>query len=219
MARAGSRLFAFSHFAEFDAMLRHIALALVLPLALSACTSLQPGRSLGRGIDDFNASMQIKSAMLRSEGYALEGVDVEVTEGIALLSGTAPRLEDKVHAECLTWSAPAVRSVVNEVEIGRSRSAGDTARDAVITQQVRGRLIADRDVRGVNINVEAREGTVYLLGFARSEGERERATAHASLVEGVERVVVLVRVPGETAALAPRGERRAELCELPAAQE
>lgn len=198
-------------------MLRLIALVLVLPLALSACSSLQPGRSLGRGIDDFNASLQIKSAMLRSEGYALEGVDVEVTEGIALLSGTTPRLEDKLHAECLTWSAPAVRSVVNEVEIGRLRGPADTARDAVITQQVRARLIADRDVRGININVEARDGVIYLLGFARSAGERERATRHASLVEGVERVVVLVRVPGEAATLEARGERLAELCDVPAA--
>lgn len=198
-------------------MLRLIALVLALPLALSACSSLQPGRSLGRGIDDLNASLQIKSAMLRSEGYALEGVDVEVTEGIALLSGTAPRLEDKLHAECLTWSAPAVRSVVNEIEIGRLRSPADTARDAVITQQVRARLIADRDVRGININVEARDGVIYLLGFARSAGERERATRHASLVEGVERVVVLVRVPGETATLEARGERLAELCDVSAA--
>ncbi|TGY88879.1 BON domain-containing protein [Marinicauda algicola] len=194
-----------------------LALLALCALSVSACTSLQPGRSLGRGIDDFNASMQIKSAMLRSEGYALEGVDVEVTEGIALLSGTAPRLEDKLHAECLTWSAPAVRSVVNEIEIARARGPADTARDAVVTQQVRGRLLADREVRSVNFNIETRDGVVYLLGFARSAGERERATRHASLVEGVERVVVLVRVPGEDAVLEPRGERRAELCDVPAA--
>ena len=196
-------------------MLRALFACLAAALVLSACAAVQPGRSVGRGIDDFNASMQVKSAMLRSEGYALNGVDVEITEGIALLSGTVPRVEDRLHAECLTWSAPSVRSVVNEIEVGSARGAADTARDAVITQQVRGRLVADSDVRSVNMNIETRAGVVYLLGFARSEGERERASRHASLVDGVERVVVLLRVPGETPELALRGERRAELCEVP----
>lgn len=196
-------------------MLRALFACLAAGLVLSACAAVQPGRSVGRGIDDFNASMQVKSAMLRSEGYALNGVDVEITEGIALLSGTVPRVEDRLHAECLTWSAPSVRSVVNEIEVGNARGVADTARDAVITQQVRGRLVADSDVRSVNMNIETRDGVVYLLGFARSEGERERASRHASLVDGVERVVVLLRVPGENPELAPRGERRAELCEVP----
>lgn len=196
-------------------MLRAILACLAASLVLAACSAVQPGRSVGRGIDDFNASVQVKSAMLRSEGYALGGVDVEVTEGIALLSGSVPRIEDKLHAECLTWSAPSVRSVVNEIEVGNARGIADGARDAVITQQVRGRLVADADVRSTNMNIETRDGVVYLLGFARTEGERERASRHASLVDGIERVVVLLRVPGEAPQLELRGERRAELCEVP----
>ena len=114
-----------------------LAAPLLIAGLLAGCAAFQPGRSVGRGIDDFNASVQAKSAMLRSEGYYLQGVDLEVTEGIALLSGTAPRLEDKLYAECVTWTSPAVRTVVNEIEIARLRSAGDAARDAVITQQAR----------------------------------------------------------------------------------
>ena len=168
-------------------MLRVIALTLSTASLLAGCAALQPGRSVGRSIDDFNASTQIKSTMLRAEGYALNGVDLEVTEGVALLSGRVPRPEDKVYAECVTWASPGVRDVVNEVVVGMSQGAGAVARDAWITQQIRARLVSDADVR---------------------------AARHASLVDGVEQVVVLMRVPGEAPELGPRGARRAELCDL-----
>ena len=54
---------------------------LILATSLvAACSTIQPERSIGRELDDANASLSIKSAMLRTEGFALEGVDVEVTE-------------------------------------------------------------------------------------------------------------------------------------------
>lgn len=182
---------------------------------MAACAAFQPGRSAGRELDDQNASLSIKATMLRAEGYALSGVDVEVTEGVALLTGATPRLEDRVYAECLAWSAPSVRSVANEIAVGGGRGVRGRAEDAWITQQVRGRLLGDSAVRSVNYNIETHDGVVYLLGYARSADERERAASHASLVRGVERVVVFVRAEGETPRLAQRGARQAELCDAP----
>ena len=191
----------------------------LIALALSACAAVQPERSAGRQLDDFNASLAIKSAMLRAEGYVLERVDVEVTEGVALLTGSAPRPEDRVFAECVAWSAQSVRSVSNSITIGAGRGARETARDAWITQQVRARLASDRAVRSVNYNIETYAGTVHLLGFARSQDERERAAAHAASVTGVVRVLDLARVLGETPALPARGARQAAACDLSASSQ
>lgn len=188
-------------------------IAISLAASLAGCAAIQPGRSAGRQIDDFNAATSIKSAMLRAEGYRLGGVDVEVTEGVALLSGNAPRAEDRIYAECLTWSAPSVREVSNRIEVGAGRGAAQAARDALITQRVRARLVADSEVRSVNFNVETHDGTVHLLGFARTDGERERVALHASLAEGVEEVVDLVRVWGETPDIPARGALQAAACD------
>lgn len=179
---------------------------------LTACASMQEERSIGRELDDANASLAIKAAMMRSEGFALEGVDVEVTEGIALLTGTVPRDDDRMMAECLTWSSVAVRAVANEVSVGPSNGLRDRTRDAWITQRVRGRLLADRSVRSVNFNVEVYAGKVYLLGLARTRGELERASSHAALVDDVTEVVSYVRVAGVASDLPSRGERRAAAC-------
>ncbi|MGX6648871.1 BON domain-containing protein [Maricaulaceae bacterium MS644] len=187
-----------------------------VPLAsvlLTACAALEPGRSMGRQLDDFNASLGVKSAMLRSEGYALDQVDVEITEGVMLLSGSAPRDADRIFAECLAWSAPGVRSVVNEIEVGAWRGTRELAQDSVITQQVRARLVQDPDVRALNFNIETRQSVVYLLGYARDRAEADHAAQHAARVPGVERVVDLVRVTGETPELPARGALQAEACD------
>ena len=196
-------------------LIRRAGAAIAAAALVSACAVTQPGRSIGREIDDQSASLAIKSAMLRAEGYALDGVDVEVTEGVALLSGAAPREADATYAECLAWSAQSVRTVANEIQVGGGRGVGERARDAWITQQVRARLLSDRGVRSTNFNVETRGGVVHLLGFARTADERDRAAAHASLVDGVQRVLVYVHVQGDDPELEPRGARRAELCDQP----
>jgi len=181
-------------------------------LILSGCAAFEPGRSVGRQIDDFNAVTSLKSSMLRSEGYVLGGVDVELTEGVALLSGTVPRDEDRLYAECLAWSAQGVRSVSNQINVGHGRGFNQASRDAWMTQQIRARLASDRTIRSVNYNIETHQGVVYLLGFARNSDERDRAAAHIALIDGVERVVVLVRAPEDELDLPDRGRRQAETC-------
>ena len=186
--------------------------ALTLSLALGACSTVQPGRSVGRELDDVNASLDIKSAMLRAEGYDLDRVDVEVTEGVALISGEVSRDQDRLFAECMAWSSPSVRSVANEIDVGEWRTRRQNLSDGWITQQVRSRLLQDRAVRSLNFNIETRRGVVYLLGFARSQDERTRAATHASLVRGVSEVVDLTRIRDSENDLPARGELAAAAC-------
>ncbi|MGJ3233064.1 MAG: BON domain-containing protein [Oceanicaulis sp.] len=193
--------------------LRFACLTAALAVSLSACAAVEPGRSMGRQLDDFNASLQVKSAMLRSEGYRLDQVDVEITEGVMLLTGSAPRASDRTYAECLAWSSPSVRSVVNEIEVGEWRTARELASDQLITQRVRARLVQDSEIRSTNFNIETREAVVYLLGYARSRAEADRAADLAARASGVEKVVDLVRVSGDAPELPARGALRAEACD------
>lgn len=188
-------------------------LAILAAGSLVACATVQEERSIGRQLDDTNASVSIKATMLRAEGYALNGVDVEVTEGIALLTGHVPREVDRQMAECLAWSSVAVRNVANELAVEAGPSVRDRAADGEITARVNAALVSDREVRSINFNVEAYGGRVYLLGVARNRGELDRATAHASLVPGVTEVISYVRVVGVPSDLPARGERRAAVCE------
>lgn len=195
-------------------MLLRSALIASLALVMTACAAVQTQRSAGRQLDDFNASLAIKSAMLRADGYVLERIDVEVTEGVVLLTGSAPRPDDRIFAECVAWTAPSVRSVTNTVTVGAGRGTRALANDSWITQQVRARLAGDFEVRSVNYNVETYDGVVHILGFARTEAERERAAQQAASVRGVTRVVDLTRVAGAEPLNAARGVQHAAACDL-----
>jgi osmotically-inducible protein OsmY len=181
-------------------------------LAVSGCAAVSPERSFGRDLDDASASMAIKSAMLRASDHWLAGVDVEVDDGVALLAGTVPREQDRRLAECLAWQPSTVRMVANELQIARAPSTRDYMTNGWITQQVNARLLGDGSVRSTNINVNVHDGVVYLTGLARTPEERENAAAQASVVNGVERVVVYVRALGEDPDFEGRAEAREAAC-------
>jgi osmotically-inducible protein OsmY len=171
-------------------------------------------RTLGRSIDDAAASNTVKARLLALDNAGYARVDIEMAEGTLLLSGTTPTAEHKAMAERIAWSVQGVNDVANEIVVGRNPGMLRSGLDNFITAQVRTKILADAQVKGVNYNIETQKGVVYLMGVARSEEELQRAATSASMVRGVERVVSYVTVrPHNTQQLAaaPQGaviERR-----------
>lgn len=169
-------------------------------------------RTVGEGIDDAAGSAELKSRLVRLDPNAFARVDVEFSQGVALLTGSVPSEEHRVEAERIAWQIRQVKDVANELEVGPAAGLWRSVRDEAITAQVRARLAADAGVRSIDFNIETVKGVVYLMGLARSDDEIRRAAETASYVSGVERVVVYATArqlpqPGETttAQAAPTG--------------
>jgi osmotically-inducible protein OsmY len=180
---------------------RALCLAILLCGAVTACG---PIGALSRGgvasaLADNNSATAIKTRMSRAQGFALGNVDVEVTGGVVLLSGSVPRPEDRIEAERIAWTGDTVREVANEIEVGDGAGFGRSTRDELTAQAVRTALLANGQVTGINYNVEVANGVAYLLGVARSSAELERAAETAARVNGVQRVVTYVRIQGQPA--------------------
>lgn len=180
------------------------ALALASSIALSGCVAAAVGtagavglaavqeRTMGEAVDDATASNEIKAKLLSEGGYG--EVDVEVANGLALLSGRVASPEMRVRAEDIAWSSSRVVDVANEIVIEEPGGFFANASDELITARVRSSLIAARDVKSLNFNIETYDGVVYLMGIARSQAELEEAAERASVVRGVQRVASYVRV-------------------------
>ena len=172
--------------------------ALAISLTLSACAvttaGVKPGdeRNFSRSLNDVSIERVVEARLKRADGYALNNVDVEVAEGIVVLAGTVPTEEDRVEAERIAWSAPYVDEIGNEITVGVG--GRDLLKDNLLGSSVRTRLIADKSVKARNINIEARNGIVYLLGVARSPEELERVTYIASTTRGAHEVVSYVKI-------------------------
>lgn len=176
-------------------------LTLFLSVALlSGCAVATAGiskgdeRSFVRSLNDVNAGRAVEARIKRAHDYELGGVDVEVAEGVLLLSGNVPRKEDRIEAARIAWSAPHVQQVGNEIMVKDKQGFVRNTKDGLLEKSVRARMTVDKYVKGRNFNIETHDGIVYLLGVARTPQELERAARIAALTRGTREVISYVRV-------------------------
>ncbi len=168
------------------------AFALLASASLSGCLAFQD-KTLGESLDETTSGTEIKTILFSKGASRFGEVDVEIADRFVLLSGRVPSEADRAEAERVAWSVKSVDEVANELVIDRF-NLGRDVNDRWITEQVRARIIADKQVKGVNYNIQVYNGVVYMLGLAQSEDELRRAAEHASKVKGVEKVVSYVKM-------------------------
>lgn len=174
--------------------------ALLLAATLSSCAVATAGikkgdeRSFVRSVKDVNAGRVIEARMTRALDFKLKGVDVEVAEGIVVLSGNVPTQQDKIEAARIAWSARGIQQVGNEVLIKGKQSFMRNTKDGILEKTVRTRLFADKLVKARNYNVETHDGIVYLMGVARTEAELKRAAEIAATTRGTRQVISYARI-------------------------
>lgn len=190
-----------------------LAAVLGLPLALGGCVGAAVvggmaaaaggGYVVGqeRGADglasDFAITTDIRQALARTDPKLDAAVTVTVYDGRVLLTGQVPAPEMKIVAARLARENPHARAVYDEIEVTGNDTFWDDAKDTWISTQVRSGMVLDPDIRGVNYMIETENGSVYLIGMARTPRELERVTDIARRVRGVKRVVSYVEVrPG-----------------------
>lgn len=180
------------------------ALALALPLGGCAVAAIGAAgavgvtaaqdKSLGTALDDVTLGTQIKAALMNESARRFGEVDVEVANGLVLLTGRVDEPEDRVTAEGIAWTNFKSMDVANEIRIEPAGGFLANVSDEIITGRVRARLIGSSAVKSVNYNIETYNGVVYLMGMARTPDELQRAAEEASVVGGVKQVVSYVRV-------------------------
>jgi len=147
--------------------------------------------------NDFAIKTNIQNAWMKSEPDLAPTTNVTVYEGRVLLTGTAASPARKTEAAAIAQTVPGVRAVYNEIGVGPNETVWDSTKDAWISSEVRSGLVFS-NIRSVNYTVETVDGSVYLIGSARSQAELDHATNIARNVAGVKRVVSYVEVrPGE----------------------
>lgn len=97
---------------------------------------------------------------------------------------TAGQTLDNTIAETKQESHEAANTVEQKTD-----SAVQTVDDAAITATIKAKLVADDELKAIDINVDTKDGVVTLTGAAPSPAAVERATTVAKSVDGVSNVV------------------------------
>jgi hyperosmotically inducible periplasmic protein len=188
-----------------------LAIALSLGVALpasagSAAGSNEQERSVGTVIDDATITASVKTALLddeRTEGF---DINVDTKNGKVTLKGGADSAADRAAATSVALKVKGVVSVNNQIAVARDGSearqdankatasgevrevldeAGDKIDDSWITAKVKSQLLADDDVKGLDINVDTKANIVHLTGVVPTTVARNEAIAIARATKGV----------------------------------
>ena len=170
-----------------------IDMALDAGAAATAIAEKQPAeKEVRRTAGDMLIRTRINQSLFSRHVDLFSAITLAVENGRVLMTGSVPTPEDRIEATRLAWQVEGVREVINELQVRDTASLLDRARDIVINKQVQGRLLLDEKIRSLTYSVDTVNGTVYLMGTARSQSELDRAMAHARDIGFVENVISYV---------------------------
>jgi osmotically-inducible protein OsmY len=186
-------------------------LVLVSTTLLSACAGVVIGagatagvaaaeeRGLEGALDDVKIRAEINEAWFRHDVEMFRKVTLTISEGRVLLTGVVPAEQWRADAARLVWQVAGVRAVYNEILVRAEGSALiDDGRDVWIQQELKAKLLFDKQVRNINYTVDVTDGIVYLMGIAQSEDELQRVIAYAREISHVRGVVSHVRLKSDS---------------------
>jgi len=183
-----------------------LAALLALGLAAGGCSALgvaagagavgataaQSEKGFRRSVADTEIRITINDLWLKADEEMFRKVNLQVQEGRVLLTGNVRLPEQRVEAVRLSWQAPGVREVINEIEVNDTSGLSNLARDTWISTKLKSTLLFDQDVSSIDYSIETVNQVIYLMGVAQSQVELDRVIGHAKNISYVRRVVSYV---------------------------
>lgn len=186
-----------------------ITVSFILLFLLSACAQAVVGsvsksvlvskeeRSVGTFIDDTVIIAKLKNIYFSQNEKIFFNVDIEVSEGRVLLTGTVESSDIRIEATRLAWGVDQVQTVINEIQISNTDSILDFADDLVITTKIKAKLLLDKNINNLNFSIDTVNRVVYVIGIAQNNNELDRVIEIINGVYGVEEVINYVRLKEE----------------------
>jgi hyperosmotically inducible protein len=157
------------------------------------------GMTIGCATTDAGLSSKVKSKLVADDTVKAYKIDVDTRDHVVTLTGSVDRQAEKDRALQLARETKGVREVVDMISVRTAategnapdtdRTGGEVLDDAAITMAVKSKLLDDPTVKGLQIDVDTREGVVYLTGTVSDATERDRAAQLAWDTKNVRDVV------------------------------
>ena len=181
-------------------------ISLILILFLTSCTATQFGtgvnitfdpRTIGMQIDDTIMQKSLSTRLaLKDKKYFLT-IQSEVIDGRIFLSGKVDEPEEKIKITKMAWETKGVRSVKNAITIRGQTNFKSTAKDILITSQLRTALIFNKKTKARNYTLETVNRNIYIFGIAMDEEEKKEVISEANKIYDVNEVIPSIYLASE----------------------
>tara|TARA_Y100000748_G_scaffold22141_1_gene16900 strand:- start:90 stop:683 length:594 start_codon:yes stop_codon:yes gene_type:complete len=160
-------------------------------LGTGVSIALDP-RSLGTQIDDSLMQQNLRARLLSTDKSYIISVKTKILDGRIFLTGKVNSVEDKLKITKLAWEIKGARSVNNDLQIKEKFNFKRSAKDLLITSQLRAALIGSKNIKAVNYNIDTYKKKIYVYGIAQNKKERDEVIKEAKQILDVEDVVTSI---------------------------
>ena len=160
-------------------------------LGTGVSIALDP-RSLGTQIDDSIMQQNLRAKLLSTDKSLIISVKTKILDGRIFLTGKVNSVEDKLKVTKLAWEIKGARSVNNDLQIKEKFDFKRSAKDVLITSQLRVAMIENKKIKSVNYNIDTYKKKVYIYGIAQNKTERDEVTKEAKQILDVQDVITSI---------------------------
>tara|TARA_B100001778_G_scaffold107366_1_gene87920 strand:+ start:275 stop:868 length:594 start_codon:yes stop_codon:yes gene_type:complete len=160
-------------------------------LGTGVSIALDP-RSLGTQIDDSLMQQNLRARLVSADKSYIISVKTKILDGRIFLTGKVNSVEDKLKITKLAWEIKGARSVKNDLQIKEKFDFKRSAKDLLITSQLRAAIIGNKKIKSVNYNIDTYKKNVYIYGIAQNKTERDEVTKEAKQILDVEDVITSI---------------------------
>ena len=160
-------------------------ISIFLIFILSSCSSMGrfgtgvditfDPRTIGMQIDDTIMQKNLSARLALKEKRYFISIQTEVIDGRIFLSGKVDEPEEKIKITKMAWETKGVRSVKNAITIRGQSNFKSTAKDILITSQLRTALILNKKTKSRNYTLETINKNIYIFGIAMDQEEKKRS--------------------------------------------
>ena len=149
-------------------------------------------RSLGTQIDDSVMQKNLLARLIMRDKSYLLSLNTKVLDGRIFLTGKIENPEEKLYITKLAWETLGVRSVKNDIKIKEDFNFKQSAKDLLITSQLRTAIIFNKKIKATNYQIDTYKKKIFIYGIALTSEERREVINEAKEILDVEDVIASI---------------------------
>ena len=149
-------------------------------------------RTVGTQIDDSIMQKSISAKILAKDKKYLLSVKTKVLDGRIFVTGKVDSPEEKLMITKLAWETKGTRSVRNDIKIKEEFNFKQSAKDLLITSQLRTALIVNKNIKATNYQIDTYKKKIYIYGIALNSEEKNLVISEANEILDVEDVIASI---------------------------
>jgi len=149
-------------------------------------------RSVGTQIDDSIMEKNFTARMLLKDKKYLFAINTQVLDGRFFLTGKVENPEEKLQLTKLAWETLGVRSVRNDIKIKETFNFKQSAKDLLITSQLRTAIILNKKIKATNYQIDTYKKKIFIYGIAITENEKDEVIKEAKEIPDINDVIASI---------------------------